>query len=476
MDQTLSSTSGANATNPSPEKLDFFEVARSSQPYPITQLLQQLSELRDELNHERQQHKNEHKEMRDKYNADLQLLRDTKDEVERNLKQLQVKYKEDLTRTLKKVEYLEGNWSALQTRASELRSEVDALGVAAAVGQITSNVPLQSENIMDKIYENTVGKELPEWHMEKTGLLHRQKVLEEKLVNQQSDSAQVLQETLDGLESSIVDYYETTKKLVDRKAALEGLQARQKVSISSLALLISMSCRTAFLDCLTDKGDADVDIIVKVDYDAPQSICGHDIASSENHLTAPRSTGGSGATIADPQSSTNDVTMDAQIIGATTGQPHKRTLPKLLDEERNTSSVDHQRRRTGFASYVGLSNSAWHGGATSSTASNGFASAQGDYQANPTLNAPFLVNLGPNFSTTETPLPIVSSQPHALVSQAPSPATESFRSPEVTSDSSAEGDASSRVLHLRSNTQGQSPWKVPVGPRKWQNSAVRKDR
>lgn len=226
MDQKVSSTSGASATNPRPEKLDFFEIARSSQPYPI---MQQISALRDELSHERQQHKIEHKEMRDKYTADLQLLRDMKNDLERNLKQLQEKYKEDLTRTLKKVEYLEGDWTSLQTRASELRSEVDALGAAAAVRRITSDVPQKSEKVVDTIHEDTVGKELPEWHIEKAELLRRQKVLEERLVAQQSDSAQVLQETLDGLESSIVDYYETTKKLVDRKAALESLQTRQMV-------------------------------------------------------------------------------------------------------------------------------------------------------------------------------------------------------------------------------------------------------
>ncbi len=242
---------------------------------------------------------------------------------------------------------------------------------------------------------------------------------------------------------------------------------------------------------MSSKGNADWGNIIKVDYNASQSIEGQDMASSEDHSATTRSIGGTGTTVAAPQSLTNDVTTDAHTISATTETPHKRTLSELLDDEQRASSVDHQRRRTGFASYVGLSNSAWQAGTTAGPAKNGFASAQGDFQPIPALDAPFLSQHnrsnavwvderkhtapGPSFSTTKVPLAIVVSQPRALVSLPPSPAKESFRSPEAASDSSEDDKAPSRALHLRSNTQGQSPWKVPVGPRKWQNSAIRKD-
>jgi chromosome segregation ATPase len=232
MDQNNSSTSGADVTLPGSGSPYFLQVARSSQPNPVTQLLQQISTLRDELNHERQQHATEHEETRDKYEADLQLLRDVKGNLEKNLEHMQEKYKEELTGTLKKVEYLEGDWTALQTRVAELRSEVDTLGVAAAVRPSLSLVPLQREDTVDKVDERSGSKVLSDWQLEKTELLHRHKALEEKLINQRSESAQVLQETRDGLGSIIVEFNEITKKLVDRKAALEAVQACQEVRSS----------------------------------------------------------------------------------------------------------------------------------------------------------------------------------------------------------------------------------------------------
>ncbi len=232
MDQNNSSTSGADVTLPGSGSLHFLQVARSSQPNPVTQLLQQISTLRDELNHERQQHATEHQKTRDKYEAELQLLRDVKGNLEKNLKHMEEKYKENLTRTLKKVEYLEGDWTALQTRASELRSEVDTLGVAAAVRQSLSVVPQQREDTVDQVDERSGSKFPSDWQSEKTELLHRHKALEEKLVNQRNESAQVLQETRDGLGSIIVECNEITKKLVDRKAALEAVQACQEVRSS----------------------------------------------------------------------------------------------------------------------------------------------------------------------------------------------------------------------------------------------------
>lgn len=232
MDQNISSTPGADVTLPGPENPHFFQVARSSHPNPVTQLLQQILTLRDELNHERQQHAAEHKKTRDKYEADLQLLRGVKGNLEKNLKHMEEKYKEDLTCTLKKVEYLEGDWTALQTRASELRSEVDTLGVAVAVRQSLSVVPQQREDTVDQVDERSGSKVPSEWQLERTEFLNRHKALEERLVIQRSESAQVLQETRVGLGSIIVEYNEITKKLVDRKAAVEALQACQEVRSS----------------------------------------------------------------------------------------------------------------------------------------------------------------------------------------------------------------------------------------------------
>ncbi len=240
MDQNLSSTSGANVASSRPETLDFFEIAKSSQPYPIRQLLHQISSLRAELDRERQQRKTEHKETEDKYKADLQLLRETNDDLERNLKQLQEKYKEDLTRTLKKVEYLEGDWTTLQTRATELRSDVDAFGAAASVRQITSDAPLQIENSVNEAHKNVGGKELPEWQLKSLKLLLRQQILNERPVLQKSDSAQVLQETREGLASIIADLYETTKKLGEHQAGLEAVQACQKVGNVQRVLSVSV--------------------------------------------------------------------------------------------------------------------------------------------------------------------------------------------------------------------------------------------
>lgn len=117
-----------------------------------------------------------------------------------------------------------------------------------------------------------------------------------------------------------------------------------------------MSCKTTFHDHLSNKGDADLDIVMKVDHNATQSIYGQDIASSEHNQAVPTSTDGTDTIVAGPQSSIKNVTTNAR---ATTELPHKRTVSKLLEDERDVSSVDNQRRRTGFASYVGLSNSAW---------------------------------------------------------------------------------------------------------------------
>jgi len=437
-----------------------FEAVNSNQPNPITQLLEQISALRDEFDHEREKHKSEHKELRDKYAADLQLFQDTKNGLERDLKQLQEKYKEDLTRTLKKVEYLEGDWKPLQTRASGLRSEVDSFKVAATVqGQDTS---------VDEVHQNTVDEGLTEWQVEKTELIHRQKILEDRLVAQESDSAQLLQQTQDGLESIIVEYYETTKKLVDRKSALGGFQLHQMVD--------SNGPRPAHGQ----------------DFDGLHPAFGQDIASSGVDPAKPKSINGTGATVAGPQTSTNDVTTDADGTGGTvigpqtstndvttnadgTGgtvvgpqisindvttdahtisvigmpqsanpKPPKRTLSELLNHERDGSSVDYQRRRTGFAKYVGLSNPAWQEGATSATASNGFASVKGDLQPHSALGAPSLLNdlfqhegskavwgdmiasledhtaVGPDFATTKVPLETSSSLTRALVSLPPS--------------------------------------------------------
>lgn len=220
------------------------------------------------------------------------------------------------------------------------------------------------------------------------------------------------------------------------------------------------------------------------------TICWQGEARSKDVSAAPETIHGTGTTAAGHQSSTNDVTTDAHIINTTTETPHKRILSKLLDDERDASLTGHQRRRTGFATYVGITNPTWQAGTTLSTAEKGFASAQGDFQ-----DARFLSHEnrskamwgegrtthdrqfapGPYFSTTTVPLAIVSSQPQALVSLPASPAKDSFRCSEVTSDSSEDGEPPSQVLHLRSNTQGQSPWKVPVGPRKWRNSAFRKN-
>lgn len=228
----------------------------------------------------------------------------------------------------------------------------------------------------------------------------------------------------------------------------------------------------------------------KVDYNTPQSICWQHGASSKDVVAAPETIQATSTTAAGHHNSTSDLTTDAHINSTMTEKPHKRTLSKLMDDGRDASLTDDQRRRTGFASYVGITNPTWQAGATLSTAEKGFASTQGDFQdarflshenrsksmwgegrtTHDRLFAP-----GPYFSKTEVPLATVSSQQQALVSLPPSPAKDSFRCQEVTSDSSEDGNPSSQVLHLRSNTQGQSPWKVPVGPRKWRNSAFRKN-
>lgn len=243
---------------------------------------------------------------------------------------------------------------------------------------------------------------------------------------------------------------------------------------------------------LAKRTKANVKMKSKVDHNAPQSIYWQDEASSKDVSAAPETTHGTGTTAAGHENSMSDVTTDAYTISTTTEMPHKRTRSKPLDDEHDASLTGHQRRRTGFAIYVGITNPTWQAGATLSTAEKGFASAQGDFQDARSLShenrskamwgegrtthdrqfAP-----GPYFSTTTVPLAIASSQQQqALVSLPPSPAKDSFRCSEVTSDSSEDGKPPSQVLHLRSNTQGQSPWIVPVGPRKWRHSAFRKDR
>lgn len=409
-----------------------------------------------------------------------------------------------------------GRWTELQTQINALRSELDNLRACGAVGTKILDASDQNgsynhvHGAMEASITGPTGGSSPGLSLAKGYETHLAG-FQRELLSSKGES-KVLQRRVDVLEADQSRYQAEINHLRLRDTAYSTLLKELDVSNKAIKAYVQnqselvMKAQELSID---SSAPLHGEVVVSA---APQLAYEQEAANSNDgsmtpvlgvgKVTGQQNPRGYGSmprlsvegNVAVPQVVINDINPDAQIVSPVATKTRKRTLSELLEDERDASS-DYQRRRTGFANYVGLSNPAWKGGMTSTLAGKDFGSSQGDFYAPPLVTKPALpvksdgagvsrsILIGtdiaphPSFSATKIPLETSSSSLLlASISLPPSPAKESFRNPEKTSDSSEDDEAPSQVFHFRSNTQEQSPWKVPRGPRRWQNSVLRKDR
>lgn len=225
---------------------------------------------------------------------------------------------------------------------------------------------------------------------------------------------------------------------------------------------------------ITDEGVATV---------VPQTTHHGDVASPNISSTAPRSSGGGHPKAPHSRDCSNNENNARPTISI---QPASQS-PELRSRKRahavsagagNESDRNHQKRRTGFANYVELSNPAWQQGAAPATISRGFGSFNGDFRPSPnpredtsegksgTMNSPTMkASLGPY---------VVQSRKTA--SSPTSPRRDSLQVPDFGIETSQINKPMARIVNFRTNTEVQNPGRVPTGPRKWQNPPLKKDR
>ena len=517
----------------------FFEMASSSQPFPVARLLDRITSLQNDLKQERQKRNDECKELRERHENHLEHLQRVKDDCEGKLAQLQERYRDDVDHLREKAERMEENWTALDVLARSLRSEVYGLRASSSVNQRTSDPSSQTEpdsNLLNAVTGMTteleqwrtrgfgssertntnesdnhniaLQKASETWQEERCKLLGQQGKLEGTIAELQAEAkatntfTKELQKRLHKQNSLHNDHHFDTTQVQVRRAAHAGIMKEMNKDLKILQKALQRK-----MQLIQNAIDIDIPQEPPNVREVTAKATDRNLNSAEGESTD-RQAVIKVETISSPQRSNEpSIRVESAIQvrtdssgtsagSANTAEPSharglKRPWSELLEAEDNTSPSKAQRRLTGSQGCVGVSNQPWSWKPGEICTTIGIRPPLRDLSANsrpqPKFGQPaFGENVFPPLrymshnkdvpcTTIPHEKPTSQTQPTVVApSDTADPAGE-------TRETNTHSKTNQETLSKDGNPEAPStvriPWPAPTpGPKKWQNSVLKRNR